>query len=140
MCVFRDLGLDDLLKHCEGLLEKLRFPEKDPCFHAMAGTLLYTHTALEMLHNYNRYERPHESSSSLRGRARLHVPMSFSLCQDHRSGGEGGVAVAAGVLQSPRPAAAPPSAARGPAGPEHQPHSFTSLVLYDGTIGLKVLG
>uniref|UniRef100_A0A8C1VE80 Si:ch211-241j12.3 n=1 Tax=Cyprinus carpio TaxID=7962 RepID=A0A8C1VE80_CYPCA len=50
----RDLGLDDLLKHCEGLLEKLRFPEKDPCFHAMAGTLLYTHTALEMLHNYNR--------------------------------------------------------------------------------------
>ncbi|XP_059369580.1 uncharacterized protein si:ch211-241j12.4 [Carassius carassius] len=50
----RDLGLDDLLKHCEGLLEKLRFPEKEPCFHAMAGTLLYTHTSLEMLHNYNR--------------------------------------------------------------------------------------
>ncbi|XP_052443188.1 uncharacterized protein LOC127984526 [Carassius gibelio] len=50
----RDLGLDDLLKHCECLLEKLRFPEKDPCFHAMAGTLLYTHTSLEMLHNYNR--------------------------------------------------------------------------------------
>uniref|UniRef100_A0A671K328 Uncharacterized LOC107697503 n=2 Tax=Sinocyclocheilus anshuiensis TaxID=1608454 RepID=A0A671K328_9TELE len=50
----RDLGLDDLLKHCEGLLEKLRFPEKEPCFHAMAGTLLYSLTALEMLHNYNR--------------------------------------------------------------------------------------
>ncbi|KAL1254746.1 hypothetical protein QQF64_016975 [Cirrhinus molitorella] len=50
----RDLGLDDLLKQCEGLLEKLRFPENEPCFHAMAGTLLYTHTALEMLHNYNR--------------------------------------------------------------------------------------
>ncbi len=65
MCVhvFRDLGLDDLLKHCEGLLEKLRFPEKEPCFHAMVGTLLYTHTALEMLHNYNRYERLHKSSA-----------------------------------------------------------------------------
>ncbi|KAK7150864.1 hypothetical protein R3I93_011959 [Phoxinus phoxinus] len=50
----RDLGLDDLLKHCECLLEKLRFPENDPCFQAMAGTVLYTHTALEMLHNYNR--------------------------------------------------------------------------------------
>ncbi|XP_043075303.1 actin-1 isoform X3 [Puntigrus tetrazona] len=50
----RDLGLDDLLKRCEGLLEKLRFPEDEPCFRAMAGTLLYTHTALEMLHNYNR--------------------------------------------------------------------------------------
>ncbi|KAF4099167.1 uncharacterized protein LOC131527461 [Onychostoma macrolepis] len=50
----RDLGLDDLLKHCEGLLEKLRFPENEPCFHTMAGTLLYTHTSLEMLHNYNR--------------------------------------------------------------------------------------
>lgn len=57
MCafVFRDLGLDDLLKHCECLLEKLRFPENEPCFHAMAGTVLYTHTALEMLRNYNRY-------------------------------------------------------------------------------------
>ncbi|XP_039522114.1 uncharacterized protein LOC120475491 isoform X2 [Pimephales promelas] len=50
----RDLGLDDLLKHCECLLEKLRFPESDPCFQAMAGTVLYTHTALEMLRNYNR--------------------------------------------------------------------------------------
>ncbi|KAK9956037.1 hypothetical protein ABG768_013794 [Culter alburnus] len=50
----RDLGLDDLLKHCECLLEKLRFPENEPCFHAMAGTVLYTHTALEMLRNYNR--------------------------------------------------------------------------------------
>ncbi|XP_077076435.1 uncharacterized protein LOC143729200 isoform X2 [Siphateles boraxobius] len=50
----RDLGLDDLLKHCECLLEKLRFPENDPCFQAMAGTVLYTHTALEMLRNYNR--------------------------------------------------------------------------------------
>ncbi|XDV42463.1 hypothetical protein PO909_011120, partial [Leuciscus waleckii] len=50
----RDLGLDDLLRHCECLLEKLRFPEKDPCFQAMAGTVLFTHTALEMLRNYNR--------------------------------------------------------------------------------------
>ncbi|XP_051501416.1 POTE ankyrin domain family member E-like isoform X7 [Myxocyprinus asiaticus] len=50
----RDLGLDDLLKHCECLLKKLHFPENEPCFHAMAGTLLFSHTALEMLHNYNR--------------------------------------------------------------------------------------
>ncbi|XP_067272718.1 guanine nucleotide exchange factor DBS isoform X2 [Pseudorasbora parva] len=50
----RDLGLDDLLKQCVCLLEKLRFPENDPCFQAMAGTVLYTHTALEMLRNYNR--------------------------------------------------------------------------------------
>ncbi|XP_051954949.1 uncharacterized protein LOC127624250 [Xyrauchen texanus] len=50
----RDLCLDDLLKRCECLLEKLRFPENYPCFHAMAGTVLFTHTALEMLHNYNR--------------------------------------------------------------------------------------
>ncbi|XP_051511049.1 uncharacterized protein si:ch211-241j12.4 [Myxocyprinus asiaticus] len=50
----RDLCLDDLLKRCECLLEKLRFPENYPCFHAMAGTVLFTHTTLEMLHNYNR--------------------------------------------------------------------------------------
>ncbi|KAA0708999.1 hypothetical protein E1301_Tti017435 [Triplophysa tibetana] len=50
----RDLGLDDLLKCCECLLEKLRFPENEPCFHAMAGTILFSHTALEMLQNYNR--------------------------------------------------------------------------------------
>ncbi|XP_051951450.1 uncharacterized protein LOC127621768 [Xyrauchen texanus] len=50
----RDLGLDDLLKHCECLLKKLHFPENEPCFHTMAGTFLFSHTTLEMLHNYNR--------------------------------------------------------------------------------------
>ncbi|KAI7800061.1 hypothetical protein IRJ41_023720, partial [Triplophysa rosa] len=50
----RDLGLDDLLKRCECLLEKLRFPENEPCFYAMAGTILFSLTALEMLQNYNR--------------------------------------------------------------------------------------
>ncbi|XP_065113485.1 uncharacterized protein [Paramisgurnus dabryanus] len=50
----RDLGLDDLLKRCECLLEKLRYPETEPCFHAMAGTNLFANTTLEMIHNYNR--------------------------------------------------------------------------------------
>nr|XP_055042001.1 uncharacterized protein LOC129429380 isoform X5 [Misgurnus anguillicaudatus] len=50
----RDLGLDELLKRCECLLEKLRYPETEPCFHAMAGTNLFANTTLEMIHNYNR--------------------------------------------------------------------------------------
>ncbi|KAM9496126.1 uncharacterized protein Hap1MRO34_023269 [Clarias gariepinus] len=50
----RDLGLDALLRSCECVLEKFRFPEKDPCYQAMVGTTLFTHTALEMLQNYER--------------------------------------------------------------------------------------
>uniref|UniRef100_A0A3B1JQL8 Si:ch211-241j12.3 n=2 Tax=Astyanax mexicanus TaxID=7994 RepID=A0A3B1JQL8_ASTMX len=49
-----DLGLDELLRRCECVLEKFRFPESDQCYQAMVGTHLYTHTALEMLHNYER--------------------------------------------------------------------------------------
>ncbi|XP_010881104.3 uncharacterized protein LOC105017854 [Esox lucius] len=50
----RDLGLDELLMHCECLVEKLRCPETDLCYQAMAGTALFTHTAFDMLQNYSR--------------------------------------------------------------------------------------
>ncbi|KAF7658369.1 hypothetical protein LDENG_00013510 [Lucifuga dentata] len=50
----RELGLDELLRHCESVVEKLRYPEKDPCYQAMAGTALFTHTAFDMLQNYSR--------------------------------------------------------------------------------------
>nr|XP_021324226.1 guanine nucleotide exchange factor DBS [Danio rerio] len=49
----RDLGLDELLKRCECLMEKLRFPERDACFHAMAGTVLFTQTTQDMLRHYS---------------------------------------------------------------------------------------
>ncbi|KAJ8275034.1 hypothetical protein COCON_G00096590 [Conger conger] len=50
----RELGLDDLLRHCEHVVEKLRYPENEPCYQAMAGTALFTHTAYDMLQNYSR--------------------------------------------------------------------------------------
>ncbi|XP_054473984.1 uncharacterized protein LOC129106788 [Anoplopoma fimbria] len=50
----RELGLDKLLTHCEGVVEKLRYPEKAPCYQAMAGTALFTHTAFDMLQNHSR--------------------------------------------------------------------------------------
>ncbi|XP_028996523.1 uncharacterized protein LOC114849351 [Betta splendens] len=50
----RKLGLDELLRHCESVVEKLRHPELEPCYQAMAGTALFTHTAFDMLQNYSR--------------------------------------------------------------------------------------
>ncbi|XP_035534960.1 proto-oncogene DBL [Morone saxatilis] len=50
----RELGLDELLRHCESVVEKLRYPEKEPCYQAMAGTALFTHTAFDMLQNHCR--------------------------------------------------------------------------------------
>ncbi|XP_033932068.1 uncharacterized protein [Pseudochaenichthys georgianus] len=50
----RELGLDELLRHCEGIVEKLRHPEKEPCYQAMAGTALFSHTAFDMLRNHSR--------------------------------------------------------------------------------------
>ncbi|XP_059212986.1 uncharacterized protein LOC131991549 [Centropristis striata] len=50
----RELGLVELLRHCESVVERLRYPEKEPCYQAMAGTALFTHTAFEMLHNHSR--------------------------------------------------------------------------------------
>lgn len=57
VCVFvcRELGLDELLTHCEEILEKLRYPEKEASYQAMAGTALFTHTAFDMLQNHSRY-------------------------------------------------------------------------------------
>ncbi|XP_034017563.1 uncharacterized protein LOC117502613 isoform X4 [Thalassophryne amazonica] len=50
----RELGLDELLRRCETVMEKLRFPEKEPCYQAMAGTALFTRTASDMLLNHSR--------------------------------------------------------------------------------------
>ncbi|TWW68265.1 Actin-57B Precursor [Takifugu flavidus] len=50
----RELGLDELLRHCETVVEKLHYPEKDPCYLAMAGTALFTHTTFDMLQNHSR--------------------------------------------------------------------------------------
>ncbi|KAI9517156.1 hypothetical protein NQZ68_008412 [Dissostichus eleginoides] len=50
----RELGLDEVLRHCEGIVEKLRHPEKEPCYQAMAGTALFSHTAFDMLRNHSR--------------------------------------------------------------------------------------
>lgn len=51
----RELGLDELLRHCDGVVEKLRFPDREPCYQAMAGTALFTHTAFDMVQNHSRY-------------------------------------------------------------------------------------
>ncbi|XP_029589824.1 uncharacterized protein LOC115174932 isoform X1 [Salmo trutta] len=50
----QELGLDELLKHCECVVEKMRYPEKNSCYQAMAGTALFTNTAFDMLQNYSR--------------------------------------------------------------------------------------
>ncbi|KAF5887369.1 Actin cytoplasmic, partial [Clarias magur] len=75
----RDLGLDALLTSCECVLEKFRFPERDPCYQAMVGTALFTHTALEMLQNYDRIRAAVDKVELLwtrvfsRAHQRLHV-------------------------------------------------------------------
>uniref|UniRef100_A0A3P9L3Z6 Uncharacterized LOC101162803 n=1 Tax=Oryzias latipes TaxID=8090 RepID=A0A3P9L3Z6_ORYLA len=50
----RELGLDELLRHCEGVVEKLHFPDLDPCYQDMVGTTLFTQTAFDMLQNHSR--------------------------------------------------------------------------------------
>ncbi|XP_036066420.1 uncharacterized protein LOC112157760 isoform X3 [Oryzias melastigma] len=50
----RDLGLDELLRHCEGVVEKLHLPDLDPCYQDMVGTTLFTQTAFDMLQNHSR--------------------------------------------------------------------------------------
>lgn len=54
-CVCRELGLDELQKHCEAVCEKLRHPDREPCYQAMAGTPFFTQTAFDMLQNHSRY-------------------------------------------------------------------------------------
>ncbi|MGH0170312.1 UNVERIFIED_CONTAM: hypothetical protein FKN15_070049 [Acipenser sinensis] len=51
----RGLGLDELLGHCDRIVEKLRCPEAHLSYRAMAGTSLFAHTAFEMLENHNRH-------------------------------------------------------------------------------------
>ncbi|XP_072217999.1 uncharacterized protein [Leuresthes tenuis] len=50
----RELGLDELLKHCENVVEKLCYPDRELCYQAMAGTSLFTHTAFDMLQKHSR--------------------------------------------------------------------------------------
>ncbi|XP_027895755.1 uncharacterized protein LOC114158457 isoform X1 [Xiphophorus couchianus] len=50
----RELGLDELQKHCEAVCEKLRHPDREPCYQAMAGTPFFTQTAFDMLQNHSR--------------------------------------------------------------------------------------
>ncbi|XP_056284825.1 uncharacterized protein KIAA1755 [Pseudoliparis swirei] len=50
----RELGLDALLTHCESIVKKLRYPETEPSYRAMAGTLLFSRTATDMLQNRSR--------------------------------------------------------------------------------------
>ncbi|XP_069743470.1 uncharacterized protein [Narcine bancroftii] len=45
----RDLGIDDLLRKCEEILEKFRDPKCDPCFNAMAGTTQFQQAADDFL-------------------------------------------------------------------------------------------
>ncbi|XP_054589716.1 uncharacterized protein [Nothobranchius furzeri] len=75
----RELGLDELLRHCEVVVDKLRFPEKDPCFQAMAGTALFTHTAFDMLQNHSRITAAVERVELLwrqaSSRAQLHLQL-----------------------------------------------------------------
>ncbi|XP_013120046.1 uncharacterized protein LOC100698705 isoform X1 [Oreochromis niloticus] len=50
----RELGLDQLLRNCESLVGKLRWPDREPCFQDMAGTALFTQMAFDMLQNHSR--------------------------------------------------------------------------------------
>nr|XP_040015806.1 uncharacterized protein LOC120807635 isoform X2 [Gasterosteus aculeatus aculeatus] len=81
----RELGLDELLNHCEGVAEKLRHPEKEPCYQAMAGTALFTHTAFDMLQNHSRITAAMEKVELLWqqafSKARLQLQM-FQLRED----------------------------------------------------------
>ncbi|XP_032876725.1 uncharacterized protein LOC116973120 isoform X2 [Amblyraja radiata] len=45
----RDLGIDDLLRRCEEIIEKFRDPKSDPCFNAMAGTAQFQQEADDLL-------------------------------------------------------------------------------------------
>ncbi|XP_072912500.1 uncharacterized protein [Hemitrygon akajei] len=45
----RDLGIDDLLRKCEVILEKFRDPKSDPCFNAMGGSTQFHQAADDLL-------------------------------------------------------------------------------------------
>ncbi|XP_049446591.1 uncharacterized protein LOC125897350 [Epinephelus fuscoguttatus] len=81
----RELGLDELQRHCESVMQKLRYPEQEPCYQAMAGTALFTHTAFDMLQNYSRITAAVEKVELLWqqafSKARLQLRM-FQLRED----------------------------------------------------------
>ncbi|XP_060908639.1 uncharacterized protein LOC132985323 isoform X2 [Labrus mixtus] len=77
----RDLGLDDLLTHCEKILEKLRYPEKEACYQAMAGTALFTHTAFDMLQNHSRITAAVEKVELLWQQAFSKARLQLQVCQ-----------------------------------------------------------
>ncbi|XP_072106143.1 uncharacterized protein [Mobula birostris] len=45
----RDLGIDDILRKCEVILEKFRDPKSDLCFNAMGGTTQFHQAADDLL-------------------------------------------------------------------------------------------
>ncbi|KAL7388120.1 hypothetical protein ABVT39_007529 [Epinephelus coioides] len=81
----RELGLDELQRHCESVMQKLRYPEQEPCYQAMAGTALFTHTAFDMLQNHSRITAAVEKVELLWqqafSKARLQLRM-FQLRED----------------------------------------------------------
>ncbi|XP_041660757.1 uncharacterized protein LOC121521087 [Cheilinus undulatus] len=77
----RDLGLDDLLTHCEKILEKLRYPERESCYQAMAGTALFTHTAFDMLQNHSRIMAAVEKVELLWQQAFSKARLQLQVCQ-----------------------------------------------------------
>ncbi|KAI5614967.1 actin-like, partial [Silurus asotus] len=83
-CLRRDLGLDALLRRCECVLEKFRHPEKDPCYQDMVGTVLFTHTALEMLQNYDRIQAAVEKVDLLWRRVFSSALLSLHVLQLQR--------------------------------------------------------
>lgn len=56
--------LEELLRSCESLVEKLRCPDRELCYQDMAGTTLFTHTAFDMVQNHSRYCRHRTSGLS----------------------------------------------------------------------------
>ncbi|XP_074540905.1 uncharacterized protein LOC141801666 [Halichoeres trimaculatus] len=77
----RELGLDELLTHCEKILEKLRYPEKEPSYQAMAGTALFTHTAFDMLQNHSRITAAVEKVELLWQQAFSKARLQLQVCQ-----------------------------------------------------------
>ncbi|CAJ1077516.1 uncharacterized protein LOC117823778 [Xyrichtys novacula] len=77
----RELGLDELLTHCEKILEKLRYPEKEACYQAMAGTALFTHTAVDMLQNHSRITSAVDKVDLLWHQAFSKARLQLQVCQ-----------------------------------------------------------
>ncbi|XP_034554898.1 uncharacterized protein LOC117823778 [Notolabrus celidotus] len=77
----RELGLDKLLTRCENILEKLRYPESEASYQAMAGTPLFTHTAFDMLQNHSRITAAVEKVELLWQQAFSKARQQLQVCQ-----------------------------------------------------------